>query len=123
MRAEYIKRANDVFNPKATTPLKPTTDPKKETKKELTELQQNQQKINDLTLEYVKLGDESTDAARERQAEIQKEIELLKERNGLLNLRTEQAQGRLMLGAGDVQKEDHSRQYHDSTQTWRIHSS
>jgi len=68
-----------------------------------TELQQNQTKINTLTQEYVKLGDESTEAARERQAEIQKEIELLKERNGLLGLRAEQAQGRMTLGAGDFQ--------------------
>ena len=61
-----------------------------------TELQQNQTKINALTQEYVKLGDESTEAARERQAEIQKEIELLQQRNGLLGLRAEQAQGRLL---------------------------
>ena len=105
MRAEYISRANDVFNPKSTTPLKPTTDPKKGAKeKELTELQQNQQKINDLTQEYVKLGDESTEAARERQAEIQKEIALLEKRNSLLGLRAEQAQGRFLVGAGDFQK-------------------
>ena len=70
-----------------------------------TELQENQAKINALTQEYVKLGDESTEAARERQAEIQKEIELLKERNGLLGLRAEQAQGRFLVGAGDFQKE------------------
>ena len=69
------------------------------------ELQENQAKINALTQEYVKLGDESTEAARERQAEIQKEIELLKERNGLLGLRAEQAQGRFLVGAGDFQKE------------------
>ena len=69
---------------------------KKNKEKELTELQQNQQKINDLTQEYVKLGDESTEVARERQAEIQKEIELLQQRNGLLGKRAEQAQGRLL---------------------------
>ena len=86
------------------SPITNPNGPKKETKKELTELQQNQQKINDLTQEYVKLGDESTEAARERQAEIQKEIELLKERNGLLGLRAEQAQGRFLVGAGDFQK-------------------
>ena len=77
----------------------------KDTKTEQTELQQNQSKINALTQEYVKLGDESTDAARERQAEIQKEIELLQQRNGLLGLRVEQAQGRLTLGAGDFQRD------------------
>ena len=66
------------------------------TKTAQTEQQENQAKINTLTQEYVKLGDESTEAARERQAEIQKEIELLQQRNGLLNKRVEQAQGRLL---------------------------
>jgi len=61
-----------------------------------TELQQNQTKINTLTQEYVKLGDESTEAARKRQEEIRKEIELLQQRNGLLGKRAEQAQGRLL---------------------------
>ena len=69
-----------------------------------TELQENQAKINTLTQEYVRLGDESTEAARERQAEIQKEIELLQQRNGLLGLRAEQAQGRLLGYAGDFDK-------------------
>lgn len=78
------------------SPITNPNGPKKETKKELTELQQNQQKINELTQEYVKLGDESTEAARKRQAEIQKEIKLLEQRNGLLGLRAEQAQGRLL---------------------------
>ena len=105
MRAEYISRANDVFNAKpGTTTTGGGKDDKKKKEKELTELQQNQQKINDLTQEYVKLGDESTEAARERQAEIQKEISLLEKRNSLLGLRAEQAQGRLLLGAGDFQK-------------------
>ena len=65
-------------------------------KKEQTELQQNQKKINDLTQEYIKLGDQSTEAARERQTEIQNEIKLLQERNGLLSLYSERAQGRLL---------------------------
>jgi hypothetical protein len=106
MRAEYISRANDVFNAKpGTTTTGGGKDDKKKKEKELTELQQNQAKINALTQEYVKLGDESTEAARERQAEIQKEIELLQQRNGLLGLRAEQAQGRLTLGAGDFQRD------------------
>ena len=75
------------------------------TKTAQTELQQNQAKINALTQEYVRLGDDATDSAKERQAEIQKEIELLRERNGLLALRAEQAQGRMLAGAGDFQKE------------------
>ena len=66
------------------------------TKTAQTELQENQAKINTLTQEYVKLGDESTEDARKRQEEIQKEIELLKQRNGLLGKRAEQAQGRLL---------------------------
>ena len=61
-----------------------------------TEIQENQTKINTLTQEYVKLGDDSTEAARKRQEEIRKEIELLQQRNGLLGKRAEQAQGRLL---------------------------
>ena len=68
----------------------------KDTKTEQTELQQNQKKINDLTQEYIKLGDQSTEEARKRQEEIRKEIALLEKRNGLLGLRAEQAQGRLI---------------------------
>lgn len=94
MRAEYVQGASGILNP--TKPITTTEGPKKKKEKELTELQQNQQKINDLTQEYVKLGDESTEAARKRQEEIQKEIKLLEQRNGLLGLRAEQAQGRLL---------------------------
>lgn len=86
------------------TPIKTGGKGGKDTKTEQTELQKNQSKINELTQEYIKLGDKSTEAARERQAEIQKEIELLKQRNGLLGLRAEQAQGRFLVGAGDFQK-------------------
>ncbi len=68
----------------------------KSTKTEQTELQKNQAEITKLTQEYVKLGDSETEASRKRQAEIQKEIELLQKRNGLLGLRAEQAQGRLL---------------------------
>ena len=82
-----------------------TTKSGKSTKTEQTELQQNQTKINALTQEYVKLGNESTEAARERQTEIQKEIDLFQKRNGLLGLRAEQAQGRLTIGAGDFQRD------------------
>ena len=102
MRDEYKSRAKEILNPtKGTgdnkTPQPQGTDPKKpKAKAEQTELQQNQKKINDLTQEYVKLGDESTEAARKRQEEIQKEIKLLEQRNGLLGLRAEQAQGRLL---------------------------
>ena len=66
------------------------------TKKEQTELQQNQTKINALTQEYVKLGDDVTEAARNRQEDIRKEIALLEERNNLLAVRAEQAKGKLL---------------------------
>ena len=68
----------------------------KDTKTEQTQLQKNQAEIAKLTQEYVKLGDVETDASRKRQEEIRKEIELLQQRNGLLGLRAEQSQGRLL---------------------------
>lgn len=68
----------------------------KKTKAEQTELQQNQTKINALTQEYVKLGDDATEVARKRQEEIRKEIALLEERNNLLAVRAEQAKGKLL---------------------------
>jgi len=103
MKNEYIKGAQEIMNAtKAGSPVLPVRDVKggkttKTTKTELTELQKNQQTINTLTQEYVRLGDESTEAARKRQEEIQKEIQLLEKRNGLLGLRAEQAHGRWSL--------------------------
>ena len=70
-----------------------TTHPK-------TELENNQAKIKALTQEYIKLGDTETEASIKRQEEIKKEIALLKQRNSLIGLRTEQAQGKLL--GGDV---------------------
>ena len=71
-----------------------------------TELQQNQARINTLTQEYVRLGDESTEAARQRQEEIQKETALLEKRNGLLGIRAEQAKGKFLGNEGlNVQDE------------------
>ena len=67
-------------------------------KTEQTELQKNQHTINKLTEEYVRLGDYATASARERQAEIQKEISALNQRNNVLKLREEQAQGKLQGG-------------------------
>ena len=72
------------------------------TKQPKTEIEQNQAKIKDLTQEYIKLGDQETEASKNRQIEIQKEIELLQKRNNLIGVRTEQAQGKLM--GGDVQQ-------------------
>lgn len=71
------------------------------TKQPKTEIEQNQAKIKDLTLEYIKLGDQETEASKNRQIEIQKEIELLQKRNNLLGVRSEQAQGKFL--GGDVQ--------------------
>ncbi len=65
-------------------------------KTEKTEIQKNEDQIKKLSLEYAKLGDVETEASRQRQEEIKKEIELLQKRNGLLGLRAEQAQGRLL---------------------------
>ena len=70
-------------------------------KTEQTELQKNQQTINELTQEYVNISDNANEATRARQEEIQKEIQLLEQRNNLLKLYAQQAQGKLQ--GGDVQ--------------------
>ena len=70
-------------------------------KTELTEMQQNQQTINTLTQEYVRISDNANAETVKRQEEIRKEIQLLEQRNNLLKLYQEQAQGKLM--GGDVQ--------------------
>ena len=72
-------------------------------KTEQTELQKNQQTINELTQEYVNISDNANEATRARQEEIQKEIQLLEQRNNLLKLYAEQAQGKLQ--GGDIQTE------------------
>ena len=71
--------------------------------KELTEMQSNQQRINELTQEYVKISDQSTQEVIDRQEAIREEIRLLEERNSKLKLYQEQAQGRFM--GGEVQVE------------------
>jgi hypothetical protein len=105
MRAEYVKRAQELHNQVPSVSSEASDDKSKKksgktssTKTEQTELQQNQKKINDLTNEYVKLGDNATEAAKKRQEEIQKEIQLLIQRNNLLNIRAENAQGKLKGG-------------------------
>ena len=65
-------------------------------KTELTEMQQNQQTINDLTQEYVRISDNANEGTRQRQEEIRKEIQLLEQRNNLIKLYQEQAQGKLL---------------------------
>ncbi len=70
-------------------------------KPELTELQKNQQTINELTQEYVNLSINATDETKQRREEIQNEIHDLERRNNLLKLYAEQAQGKLQ--GGDIQ--------------------
>jgi hypothetical protein len=72
-------------------------------KTELTEMQQNQQTINELTQEYVRISDNANAETVKRQEEIRKEIQLLEQRNNLIKLYQEQAQGKLM--GGEVQTE------------------
>lgn len=86
--------------PDKSTP-KTTPKPTKSVPKELTEMQSNQQRINELTQEYVKISDQSTQEVIDRQAAIREEIRLLEERNSKLKLYQEQAQGRFM--GGEVQ--------------------
>jgi hypothetical protein len=66
-------------------------------------MQQNQQTINTLTQEYVRISDNANEGTRQRQEEIRKEIQLLEQRNNLIKLYQEQAQGKLL--GGDVQTE------------------
>ena len=75
----------------------------KDTKTEQTELQKNQAKINELTQQFVDINAEAsragkplTEEQKKQTEEIQKQIKELKERNALLGLFAEQAQGRLL---------------------------
>ncbi len=68
-------------------------------KQEQTEMQQNQQTINTLTQEYVRLGKQATEEAEKRREVIRDEIRQLEKQNGLLRLYAENAQGRLMGGS------------------------
>ena len=92
-------------------PLKPrrtatSSGSRSTAKKEQTELQQNQKRINDLTQKYVDLMSEAsreskplTNEQRDRAASIKKEIRDLERRNGQLKLYQEQAKGKF-LGSG-----------------------
>lgn len=62
-------------------------------------MQQNQQTINTLTQEYVRLGKQATEEAEKRREVIRDEIRQLEKQNGLLRLYAENAQGRLMGGS------------------------
>ena len=75
----------------------------KDTKTEQTEFQKNQTKINELTQQFVDINAEAsragkplTEEQKKQTEEIQKQIKELKERNALLGLFAEQAQGRLL---------------------------
>lgn len=108
LRDEYKSRALQILKKPITVNDSSITSPGggsggdnkkkgKTTVQEKTEEQKIQEQINKLIQEYIKLGDEETEAAVERQNQIRTEIELLKERKGLLGIRAEQAQGRLLL--------------------------
>ena len=82
-----------------------------DTTKTLTELQENQKKINELTQQYVdvmsaaaKAGNPLTDEQKEQTAEIQKQIQELEKRNGLLNYYAGKAKGLYQPQAGDFDK-------------------
>ena len=108
MKNEYVKGAQEIMNVTsgakgATTTTTTTTKRTKTGKTEQTELQKNQAKINALTQQFVDINAEAsragkplTDEQKNQTEEIQKQIEALKQRNGLLGLFAERAQGRLL---------------------------
>jgi hypothetical protein len=110
MLSEYQQAAKQYLNP-VKADIKGmggsiTSKGRSNTKKEQTELQQNQKRINDLTQKYVDLMSEAsreskplTNEQRDRAASIKKEIRDLERRNGQLKLYQEQAKGKL-LGSG-----------------------
>ena len=110
MRAEYVMGAKTIINdnpaPSPTSTTTTTNTPSgggsgTTTQKEMTEMQSNQQRINELTQEYVNISDQSTADVIARQVEIRKEIALLQARNNTLKLYSEQAQGKFL--GGNVQ--------------------
>ena len=68
----------------------------KDTKQEMTELQQNQKQINDLTQKYVDLRAKGVELNDDELVYLQEEIKRLEARNGQLRLYAEQLQGRLL---------------------------
>ena len=86
---------------KKTTPTTTTTTHKEQTR-EMTEIEVNQKRINELTQEYVKLGDSALATDIERKDVIRDEIASLEKRNNQLKLYMEQAQGKLLGGTVDV---------------------
>ena len=97
-RGEYEQGAKAILNPKKDTSTggTDTATKAKHTKAALTELQQNQKKINELTQQYVNLSAQGLQVDDERLKAIQDEIKLLEQRNGKLKLYEERAHGRLL---------------------------
>ena len=71
--------------------------------KELTELQEKQQRINELTQEYVDISGKATDDVKSRQEAIRSEIAELQKAVDVMKLYQEQAHGKFL--GGDVQTE------------------
>ena len=127
MRAEYISRANDVFNHKAITPLKTTTDPKKGTKEdkdeftEITGLIGNaQERVSDLQRRIKEAPDETTitilrDQLKEAQVELDrlngKKVEMVQ---GLSGFNTQTMGVWLQGRQGDLSKAEYgTKEYED----------
>lgn len=107
MRAEYVQGAkiiladNPAPSPAAVVTASSGKAGGKSTTQQQTEMQANQQQINLLTQEYVRLGDQATEAAIARQTAIRSEISALKDRNAQLSLYADQASGKFL--GGDIQ--------------------
>lgn len=86
---------------KKTTPTTTTTTHKEQTR-EMTEIEVNQKRINELTQEYVKLSDSASGLDMIRLNTIREEVSELEKRNNQLKLYMEQAQGKLLGGTVDV---------------------
>ena len=71
--------------------------------KELTEMQEKQQRINELTQEYVDISGKATDDVKSRQEAIRSEIAELQKAVDVMKLYQEQAHGKFL--GGDVQTE------------------
>ena len=82
--------------------LRGTSTTTKRTKTEQTELQQNQKKINELTEKYVQLMASGEKGLEKQTEEIRNQINELQKRNGELKMFAEQAQGRMLLTASDI---------------------
>ena len=113
MLSEYQQAAKPFLNKaNATTETTtPTTTPSgggrtggtTSVPKELTEMQEKQQRINELTQEYVDISGKATDDVKSRQEAIRSEIAELQKAVDVMKLYQEQAHGKLL--GGEVQVE------------------